>query len=450
MIIFEDNSIVLHHFEGDTDYIIISFAPYGETAKAKETFFLDKIVKKYNISCLGITTKVDNYYLCEDMEQVIILCNTITNKYKKIIIIGWSMGGYAGLKYSKKLNANIVFAMAPRVTIDQEICSLLNYISTKDFPSNEIKKSTLQKSDIQGKIYLAYDQYSPLDLFDKQHITFLQNIYSEIVNIYTCFSNHSVINSLQGSEKFKSIIDALVSENDQNIIQTITYIRRHHINNVIAKINFLMNKYPLFIYKMIKSYTFSKVENNHILLNDPKFSLRLSFLLNQQGYQQESCDCLKSNFFYYVLKIPYNKTPTILPQNIYPYLINFHGYYLGYNFITKKIQAMLNVADQAFTIPIQLYKNNGKVKLICILNGIIFKLQYCDSQLFNMLLLSDENFTQDIKLSFFAYNIFIHSINKKLYISVSPEGEITTAGNPLEWESFTMISMYSPEQMIFS
>lgn len=447
MIIFEGKEIILHQHKGETDYIIITFMGAFESNKAHYEFFLKKVVEKYNISCLGFTTTTDHYYLHDDMNEMIALCNEISKDYKKIIIIGLSMGGYAALKYSKQLNADTVLAMTPRCTLDSDIRPLpKSATATRTLPQEVIKHSTIYENDIQGKIYLVYDPGCTTEDFDVEHIDYLYKLIPQAILVPVYHTGHITIHHLKGSEFFKSIIDALVQGDDQNIIKTITYIKRHHIVNVFTKAQRFMTKYTLLTYKMLTSSAFEKVKNHQLIQDDYCFRLKLCYWLNVKGYQKESSDYLKSIFFYHTQNIPYaNQQLMSLPP--YPYLINYNGYYLGYNFVTKKLKAMLNIGETAYCLPLQIYEQNGRVKIICIQNNIIFELKYGEDQdLFQLALLSDSYTPDHVKLSFSGYNIFIHQTNKKYYIGIQKfTGALYyTSTSTKEWEAFTPISMNIP------
>ncbi|CAI3930529.1 MULTISPECIES: hypothetical protein [Commensalibacter] len=453
MIIFEGEELYLHHHEGNSDYIIITFLGGYENHLAKETYYLLPIVEKYNISCLGITPKIDNHYLHSDMNHIIPLCNEITKKYKKIIVLGPSMGGYGALKYSKHLNADIVLTLAPRATINQDLCPITtNAAQTLErLTKEEIEQSTIDQNDLKGNIYILYDPLSDPSWLDKHHVGYLLQEIFHANFIPTYYTGHLITLHLKGSAYLKSIIDALVQGDNQNIIKTITYIRRHHIANVLAKAQRFLKSHTFLTYKMLTSAAFKKVKDNHIIQEDYCFRLKLCYWLNVKGYQYESSEYLKSIFFYHTQKISYEDIKLPISLNPYPYLINYNGYYLGYNFVTKKLIAMLNLGDAAYCIPLQIFKQNGKIKLICFHNNIIFELKYSeDQESFQIALLSDDYTADHVKLSFSAYNIFVHTKDKKHYIGIN---EITSyishsAFIPKEWESFTPISMVSPMETI--
>lgn len=453
MIIFDGQEVVINYHEGNSDYIFITFNSLGtNNHENKESYFLKPIAEKYNFACLGIITKINNYYLHPEIQEVINLCNNITKNYKKIIITGLSMGGYGALKYSKALNADIVFPMSARCTIDikqQPLYGAEVEIASK-LPPEVVKNSTIKTDDVGGKVFLVYDPLSPPNNLDIEHLTHLRQELPRATFLPTHFTNHMVIFHLQGSMVFKSIIDALVAGDEDNIVKTVISVRRHHIKNIIAKSEQFSKKYPYLIYKMLTGPTFAKVKDNHLILDNYKLRLQLCYLLNVQGFQKESSDYLKAIFFYHTQNIPHDQYKEQNGLNPYPYLINYHGYFLCYNFVTKKLNSIVSIGEKPYCLPLQLYKEHGKIKLITIHNGVIFKLTYDDDDdfSFNLSLLSDEKNDNLVKLSYANYNIFMHLKHKKHYINIVPGHGIGSGPKPSTSESFTAISMISPEQMI--
>lgn len=450
MIIFKGQEILLHQHKGNTDYIIISFIGAGHNHEADNNFFLKPIVEKYNISCLGITSKIDNYYIHEDMKEVIALCNQIASSYQKVIVVGLCMAAYAALKYSKLLNADTVFAMCPSCTIDPKLLPVHVIASglAKRLDEKIVTQSSLTQNDFKGKLYIAYDPTVSPDTIDARQVDYLKQLAPQAIYIPAHFTGHNTVAHLQGSQVFKSIIDALAYGTDQDVIKTVIYVRRHHINNISQKADLSIERHPLLIYKLLTSPSFAKVRYNNTLHENYPFRLKLCYSLNTQGYQQESSEYLKATLFYHLQKNCLPPNHHSLTLNPYPYFINYNGCYISYNFINRKLEAIINIAEKPFCLPLQIYKTNGKIKLICVHSGIIFELQYEDSLHFKLALPSDEYTPDHVKLSFNGYHIFIHCSNKRKYIGITPDySVISTATSPQAWEAFTAISMVSSSEI---
>lgn len=390
MIIFEGEELLLHYHEGTSDYILITFASADQTDQAYHRYFLQPIAEKYQLSCLGITTKVDNFYQHSDMHHIIPLCNEITQRYKKVIIIGLSMGAYAALKFSAELHANIVFAMGARYTLDASVASVCGIMQrTVDrLDTYSIQETTIQPHEVSGKLYIAHDIYqgtAGYNDIDHQHAYQIIEKLPNTVLVPVLFAHHLVTNSLKGSEEFKSILDILVTENDQEIIQQVAHIRRHHINNIYNKILLLINRYPLWIYKLLVSKSFSYVKNNHILFDDYEQNLRLAYLLQIRGYHDASHHLLKICFlrnilhcsFYEANQIhqEYKANSNLLIQEL-PYLVAHNGSMLVFDQIQRKMIVTRDFISNMNFIPVRLYKEQGCFKLVCVWEEMLFELKY--------------------------------------------------------------------------
>ncbi|NHN85232.1 hypothetical protein GOB93_11345, partial [Acetobacter musti] len=124
MILYEGEELVVHQAEGDTDYLLVTFVGAWETEHACRTFLAETPVRKNRISCLGITAKVDYWYISPETDHVLSLIRNIAAGYSRIILFGMSMGGHAAIAFSRALNADVVFTGAPKWSLDPEECEI--------------------------------------------------------------------------------------------------------------------------------------------------------------------------------------------------------------------------------------------------------------------------------------------------------------------------------------
>ncbi|OUI78156.1 hypothetical protein HK18_08875 [Commensalibacter intestini] len=390
MVIFEGEELLLHYHEGTSDYILITFASADQTDQAHHRYFLQPIAEKYQLSCLGITTKIDNFYQHSDMHHIIPLCNEITQNYQKVIIIGLSMGAYAALKFSAELHANIVFAMGARYTLDASVASVCGIMQrTVDrLDPYSIQETTIHPHEVSGKLYIVHDTYQGLAGYndiDHQHVYQIIEKLPNTVLVPVLFAHHLVVNSLKGSEEFKSILDILVTEDDPKIIRQVVKIRRHHIYNIYSKIVLLINRYPLWIYKLLISKKFSYIKNNDLLFDDYEKNLTLIYLLKIKGHHKESRNLLQICFLRMLLNCSFYEAdqtykehmvpPDIHTQNL-PYLIAHNGFMLVFDQIQKKMIVTRQFVSNMNVIPVRLCEAQGCFKLVCIWEDMLFELKY--------------------------------------------------------------------------
>ncbi|CAI3933355.1 hypothetical protein [Commensalibacter papalotli (ex Botero et al. 2024)] len=454
MIIFEGEELLLHYHEGTSDYILITFTSADQTEQAQNNYFLKPIVEKYDLSCLGITTKFDNYYQHSDMYHIIPLCNEIAIKYKKILVTGLSMAAYAALKFSALLNADIVFAMGARYTLDANIASVSGIMQrTVDrLDPHSIVQTTIQSHEVSGKIYIAHDTYQGsvgYNATDHEHIDKIRENLPNTVLVPVLFAHHLVINSLKGSEEFKSILDMLITGNDQDVIQQVIKIRRHHIHNIYSKIKLLRHRYPLLVFKLLASKVFSTVKNNHIIFDDNENNLLLIYSLCKNNHHQQSRNLLRLCFLRAYLKCSFYEADQINSRHNMddnnslshlPYLIAHNYYILVYDQAKKKIIPVRDFIYNTHCLPVRLYGDQSGYRLVCVWEDVLFKLHYRKGEiLITPFVFEDQQ--EDIIVVEKQENIaIIYSKDRKLCFQVDLQGNGNFYPNkPREWEQFAII-----------
>ncbi len=85
-----------------------------ESATFGATFF-----KKNKISAIMIGNHRNHWYQTKEMLSVFSEVKNKIKNFKKVITYGASIGGFASLAFSKELNANIVLAFSPQVTLEK-------------------------------------------------------------------------------------------------------------------------------------------------------------------------------------------------------------------------------------------------------------------------------------------------------------------------------------------
>lgn len=454
MIIFEGEELLLHYHEGTSDYILITFTSADQTEQAHSEYFLKPIVEKYDLSCLGITTKFDNYYQHSDMYHIIPLCNEIAQKYKKIVVTGLSMAAYASLKFSAELKADIVFAMGARYTLDAKTASVSGIMQrTVDrLDPHSIVQTTIQPYDVSGKLYIAHDTYQGIvgyNAIDHEHVDKIIENLPNTVLVPVLFAHHLVINSLKGSEEFKSILDMLITGNDKDVIQQVVKIRRHHIRNIYNKITLFRNRYPLFVYKLLISKSFSKVKNNYILFDDNENNLLLIYSLCIKNYHQQSRNLLRLCFLRAYLKCSFYEANQINSRHIMnennslshlSYLIAYNYYILVFDQAQKKIIPLRGFIYNAHCLPVRLYRDLSGYRLVCVWEDVLFKLHYCKGEIFITPLVFDEQQEDVIVVEKQENTAIIYSPDRKHCFQVDLQGNGNFYPNePKEWERFAII-----------
>ncbi|MEO3473177.1 hypothetical protein AAFN86_15010 [Roseomonas sp. CAU 1739] len=114
-VVFEDDEIQLVHRPGGSDFTLVTFAalthrPDGTWIWAQEP------IAKLDLEAIGFVAKRENWYPAASMQAA---AETMRRLLKpRAIGYGFSMGGYAVLKYGRILGLTHGLAVSPQVSID--------------------------------------------------------------------------------------------------------------------------------------------------------------------------------------------------------------------------------------------------------------------------------------------------------------------------------------------
>ncbi len=171
-------SYFLHTTGSDT--LVISFACYYEIKNGNETPYDWKFLKRKrkDLDVLYIKDNQMAWYLkgvegvSVDIESTLEFLKGFIDKYKKIVMIGSSMGGYASLLFGYLLNCGvIVVAFSPQVDLDNSPNQWTKKAvdELEDVPSSSKKFMSLQNvidRPLKGVVYYGKDHFCDGDQYN--------------------------------------------------------------------------------------------------------------------------------------------------------------------------------------------------------------------------------------------------------------------------------------------
>lgn len=274
--LYNGEEIVVKHFPGESEYLVVSFMFGGRTDFAEKEFFLQEVQKKINIELIGISTKVGKWYISHEMDDVIKIIKNFSNK--KIICIGVSMGGFGALKYGRAFGAFSVLSFAPQWSINPD--DLIDNpnegereVFSKNFSDN-MSNMSIKNENISERTCIVYD---PANHYDKYHVKKIIENTDKIDTIKSFYTGHPVVESLSGSSNMKNILDYMSDYNFSHLRELITQIRRKHPENIKRKIDFCIDKKPVESILCLASKSMYNIKYKEKIFSDFRFLGRLLY-----------------------------------------------------------------------------------------------------------------------------------------------------------------------------
>ena len=215
---FEDN---------DSDILLVTFAGMG-WKNSIPTFIFHNFLKEYkNIDKLFLRDIKCRYYIQGLFNSAINLRETIdlikklttVKKYKKIVAIGTSAGGYASILFGHLLGFDKVVAFAPQVVINKnkdlliedkcnapQTCKWLSSLNIEDdFYQSCLDLKNFLPLNTKVDIHYAKDANNGAD---KKHALYLESKNCKLIEHEG--KQHMIALELRNNAKLKIIIDELI------------------------------------------------------------------------------------------------------------------------------------------------------------------------------------------------------------------------------------------------
>ncbi len=215
---YEDNS-------GDT--LLVLFAGMG-WKKSIPTFIFYNFLKEYkNIDKLFLRDITCRYYLTglrnitKDLNSTIEFIRNLTSKkkYKKIVALGCSAGGYAAILYGHLLKFTNVTVFSPQVVLNNKKTDLIgdtyNAPKTCEFLKNKNPDDEFYQKCLDLKNFIPFD--TKINIYyseranngaDKKHALYLESENCKVIE--NSGNNHLLALELRDKGELKEIIDKLI------------------------------------------------------------------------------------------------------------------------------------------------------------------------------------------------------------------------------------------------
>lgn len=214
----------------DSDVLLVSFAGMGWKNSIPTFIFYNFLSKYDNIDKLFIRDISCRYYLTglknstTSFEKTIELIRSKINvkKYKKIIGLGCSAGGFAAILYGQILNFDKTIAFSPQTVLTDKKEYLIGDIYNAPKTCQWLRTRYIDNEKYQKSLDLTNFQpfHRPIDIhysvngnkgIDKKHALYLKGTNCEIFEYPG--SDHMIALTLRNNGKMKEILDKEIMQN---------------------------------------------------------------------------------------------------------------------------------------------------------------------------------------------------------------------------------------------
>jgi hypothetical protein len=196
---------------GTSDFLMITFGHMGKPGR--RTFWGQAATEKLGINCIGLVPKHPHWYPASDFEQILEVIRPVIEKFSEVICYGFSMGGYAALKFSKRVNAKHVLAFSPQASINPEILGVVDQRYVEFFNSELHAGMEIRPGEcIEGALVVCDPGFAP-DVFHLGAI----NAVAKIKTVPLPRVKHQTIDVVASTDRLESVLRMLRQDDDKAI-----------------------------------------------------------------------------------------------------------------------------------------------------------------------------------------------------------------------------------------
>lgn len=258
-ILHDGEDFVLHHHPGTANYLLVTFVGSQQEGIAARDYLLSGLANKYNVPCLGVTCKTRNMYTGREMDQVLDAAAPILRRYETVVAIGNSIGGYAAIKFSRRLGATHVLAVTPAYSLDVNELSFDSAAERSQLEPDllppgvsspeALKGMAIRRQDVSGRVVVVHNPHVPIDVHQMRHLR--ATITLEEMPLQ--HDGHNVYSSLAHPDTMSKIIDVLRFCGPAALRREFRTIRRSIPSCIVPTLRHAMLRHPLLVHRALRS-----------------------------------------------------------------------------------------------------------------------------------------------------------------------------------------------------
>ena len=221
-VVYSSDNIEALWRQGRSDYLVVSFGTKNEVANG-EFYWLKAVAERADLSVIGFMPRTSSWYPQAEVADAVHAIGAILRAYKKIIVVGTSMGGYAALKHSARLGATHVLSFAPQYSIDPMDVGYFDKRFAVWFQPDLHADMAIREADVLGTAYIFYD---PVYGEDRENVRLIRQAAPGIVEVQLPFTTHFPIMLFRGTQPMVDLFDMCLAGDSHRVAMTARRVRR--------------------------------------------------------------------------------------------------------------------------------------------------------------------------------------------------------------------------------
>lgn len=293
MQIFAGQQIVVHSHEGASDYLLVTFNQLDMHQGSTARYFLQAQVEQADISCIGVMTTEDGFYLSPEMDEVVRIVRA-ARRNRTVIVFGQSMGGYAALKYSAALQADHVIALSPYYSVDPDELELKDERHRRVLAHSMAHHGVVQRPafkgmgvkphDVSGRLLVMFDPAQPIDVYGAGLIA---KHLPGVTPVRLWHAGHVIYDALWEASIISGLLAAVLSDQPDAVEHEMIRLRRTHVRFMLRSLFKAAYRKPRLCGRAIRSARVAQHADALQMIGHP-INLRLVYLLSAQGKRTEA------------------------------------------------------------------------------------------------------------------------------------------------------------------
>lgn len=190
---------------GTIDRLVVTFASWDETPEKERPGFAEEFLIRRGISAVHITCSGNNWYQYPEMDTAMEAAARARISFERCYTYGLSMGGYAAIRFSSAVAAEMAITIAPQFAIDP---------NQPPFDTRWSKDAARIRfihgdpwTNVRAQVVAIYDNRG----VDLRHII-LYRRFVRLLEIGLPYSGHNPAQFLLGIGLFQDLIAGLLGE----------------------------------------------------------------------------------------------------------------------------------------------------------------------------------------------------------------------------------------------